>query len=105
MLGSELEALLVESRLIKELQPRYNVQLRNYERYPFIKVDVQHPLSALLRHARGQRRWRALLRPVPQHTHRRRDHGADPEGLPGAHLHALACRRTASRASRACAIT
>ncbi|MGE5334315.1 MAG: UvrB/UvrC motif-containing protein, partial [Nitrososphaerota archaeon] len=33
----------VESRLIKELQPRYNVQLRNYELYPFIKVDIQHP--------------------------------------------------------------
>lgn len=30
VLGSELEALLVESRLIKELQPVYNVQLRNY---------------------------------------------------------------------------
>ncbi|HKT40128.1 MAG TPA: exonuclease domain-containing protein, partial [Ktedonobacterales bacterium] len=43
VLGSELEALLVESRLIKELQPRYNVQLRNYELYPFIKVDIQHP--------------------------------------------------------------
>jgi DNA polymerase-3 subunit epsilon len=42
VLGSELEALLVESRLIKQLQPRYNVQLRNYEQYPFIKVDVQH---------------------------------------------------------------
>jgi len=39
VLGSELEALLVESRLIKQLQPRYNVQLRNYELYPFIKVD------------------------------------------------------------------
>ena len=43
VLGSELEALLVESRLIKELQPAYNVQLRNYELYPFIKIDVQHP--------------------------------------------------------------
>lgn len=43
VLGSELEALLVESRLIKELQPRYNVQLRNYELYPFIKLDIQHP--------------------------------------------------------------
>jgi len=42
VLGSELEALLVESRLIKELQPVYNVQLRNYELYPFIKIDVQH---------------------------------------------------------------
>jgi len=43
VLGSELEALLVESHLIKQLQPRYNVQLRNYEHYPFIKVDIQHP--------------------------------------------------------------
>ncbi|GCE03312.1 exonuclease domain-containing protein [Dictyobacter aurantiacus] len=42
VLGSELEALLVESRLIKELQPAYNVQLRNYELYPFIKIDVHH---------------------------------------------------------------
>jgi DNA polymerase-3 subunit epsilon len=42
ILGSELEALLVESLLIKELQPMYNVQLRNYELYPFIKIDVQH---------------------------------------------------------------
>src|SRR5579883_3011754 len=43
VLGSELEALLVESQLIKALQPAYNVQLRNYELYPFIKIDVQHP--------------------------------------------------------------
>lgn len=43
VLGSELEALLHESRLIKELQPPYNVQLRNYELYPFIKIDIQHP--------------------------------------------------------------
>ena len=42
VLGSELEALLVESQLIKELQPTYNVQLRNYELYPFIKIDIQH---------------------------------------------------------------
>ncbi|HEY7984351.1 MAG TPA: exonuclease domain-containing protein [Ktedonobacterales bacterium] len=47
VLGSELEALLTESRLIKELQPQYNVQLRNYEQYPFIKVDVQHPFPRI----------------------------------------------------------
>ena len=42
-LGSELEALLVESQLIKALQPRYNVQLKNHERYPFIKVNLNSP--------------------------------------------------------------
>jgi len=44
-MGSELEALLRESEMIKALQPVYNVQLRNYELYPFIKIDVQHPFS------------------------------------------------------------
>ncbi|HEY0755425.1 MAG TPA: exonuclease domain-containing protein [Ktedonobacteraceae bacterium] len=47
VLGSELEALLVESQLIKQLQPAYNVQLRNYELYPFIKVDTQHPFPRI----------------------------------------------------------
>jgi DNA polymerase-3 subunit epsilon len=47
VLGSELEALLVESQLIKQLQPAYNVQLRNYDLYPFIKIDVQHPFPRI----------------------------------------------------------
>src|SRR2546422_5365113 len=47
VLGSELEALLVESQLIKQLQPTYNVQLRNYDLYPFIKIDVQHPFPRI----------------------------------------------------------
>jgi DNA polymerase III subunit epsilon len=38
--GSELEALLLESKLIKQYKPRYNRQLRNYENYPFIKIDL-----------------------------------------------------------------
>jgi len=39
--GSELGALLEESRLIKELQPRHNRALRRYSRRPFIKLDFQ----------------------------------------------------------------
>jgi excinuclease UvrABC nuclease subunit len=38
--GSELEALLLESKLIKYYLPKYNQQLRNYETYPFIKIDL-----------------------------------------------------------------
>lgn len=52
VVGSELEALLYESRLIKELQPPYNVQLRNYELYPFIKIDVQHPFPVSMPHVK-----------------------------------------------------
>ncbi len=43
VVGSELQALILEDRLIKHYQPRFNVQQRNYEHYPFIKVDVQNP--------------------------------------------------------------
>lgn len=47
-LGSELEALLVESQLIKELQPPYNIQLREYARYPFLKIDVHQPFPRVV---------------------------------------------------------
>lgn len=39
--GSELEALLLESRLIKLHQPRYNVRGRRYEHYPFLKLTAE----------------------------------------------------------------
>ena len=38
--ASELEALLEESRLIKYYQPPFNVLLRSYRDYPFIKVTT-----------------------------------------------------------------
>lgn len=39
--GSELEALLLESRLIKEHLPPYNVRGRHYEHYPFLKLTAE----------------------------------------------------------------
>ncbi len=42
VVGSELEALLLESQLIKRYQPRYNTALRAFEHYPFIRVDVSN---------------------------------------------------------------
>lgn len=38
--ASELEALLEESRLIKHYQPPFNVLLRSYRDYPFIRVTT-----------------------------------------------------------------
>ncbi len=38
--GSETEALVLESNLIKEHRPRYNVKLKDDKRFPFIKVTT-----------------------------------------------------------------
>lgn len=38
--GSELAALLLEAQLIRRYTPRYNTVGRNYEHYPYIKLDL-----------------------------------------------------------------
>lgn len=43
VVGSELEALILEMQLIKRHRPRYNVRLKDDKRYPYIKVHWADP--------------------------------------------------------------
>ncbi len=45
--GSELGALLLESKLIKTLLPRYNRAQRRYKNYPFLRLDAAHGFPTL----------------------------------------------------------
>jgi excinuclease ABC subunit C len=43
VVGSELEALILEMNLIKKHRPKYNVRLKDDKRYPYIKVHWHEP--------------------------------------------------------------
>jgi excinuclease ABC subunit C len=45
--GSEKEALILESNLIKRHKPRYNVELKDDKRYPCLRVGTRHPYPKL----------------------------------------------------------
>jgi excinuclease ABC subunit C len=45
---SESQALLLENNLIKEHQPRFNVNLRDDKRYPWLAVTMQEPFPRVL---------------------------------------------------------
>jgi excinuclease ABC subunit C len=41
--GSELEALVLETNLIKQLKPKYNVLMKDDKNYVYVRVSVQEP--------------------------------------------------------------
>ncbi len=51
---TELEALLLEQNLIKQLKPRYNVLLRDDKSFPNILISAEHPFPQLKKH-RGKK--------------------------------------------------
>ncbi|UFZ03558.1 excinuclease ABC subunit UvrC [Bradyrhizobium ontarionense] len=54
--GTETEALLLEANLIKQLKPRFNVQLRDDKSFPYILITGDHWAPQILKHRGAQSR-------------------------------------------------
>ena len=54
VVGSEMEALILESNLVKRERPRFNVVLRDDKNFPYLRLTVRdpYPRVALVRSAR-----------------------------------------------------
>ncbi len=62
---TESEALLLESNLIKEHQPPYNILLRDDKSYPYIYVSDQDAYPQIVVHRGAKRRKGRYLGPFP----------------------------------------
>jgi excinuclease ABC subunit C len=49
VVGSEIEALILENEYIKRYQPKYNVRLRDDKNYPYIKVSLMEDFPRVYR--------------------------------------------------------
>ena len=54
--GTETEALLLEANLIKQLRPRFNVQLRDDKSFPYILITGDHWAPQIVKHRGAQTR-------------------------------------------------
>lgn len=62
---TESEALLLESNLIKEHQPRYNILLRDDKSYPYIYVSNHEAYPQIVVHRGAKRKKGRYLGPYP----------------------------------------
>ncbi len=63
---SEVEALLAENRLIKDIQPRYNARLLDDKTFPYLMITTGEEFPGRVRHPRAAKQRGETLWPVHQ---------------------------------------
>ena len=83
---SEVDALLLEARLIKDIQPRHNADLKDDKSFPYLQITTGRRLPPRQFHARAAETGREAVRAVPPRQEPSRGHPGPPEDLQVPHL-------------------
>lgn len=67
--SSERDALILENRLIKKYQPRYNVIMRDDKSYPYLKLTVKEDFPRLLLTRKKKKDSSLYFGPYPRVSH------------------------------------
>lgn len=62
---TEVEALLLESRLIKENKPQYNILLKDDKSFPYICIDEAHDFPRIYKHRGKKKKQSSYFGPYP----------------------------------------
>ena len=68
MVQNEVEALVLESNLIKKNRPKYNILLRDDKQYPYIKVTLNERFPRVLKTRRIEKDGAKYFGPYPSAT-------------------------------------
>src|SRR5258707_8923647 len=82
--STETEALLLEANLIKQLRPRFNVQLRDDKSFPYILITGDHWAPQIIKHRGAQSRPGRYFGPFASAGAVNRPITAPPGGFLGA---------------------
>ena len=85
VVDNEVEALVLESNLIKKHKPRYNILLKDDKQYPHFKI-TKRTFSKSRHHAENTKRRRSVFRSVSACQTRPSNSGSDQSHVSASHL-------------------